>query len=142
MKTTARNTLEGVVSQIKSGAVNDEVSIDIGQGTIITAIITKESTENLGLKVGSQAFALVKASSIIIATNLIGIKLSARNQLAGTINKVTLGAVNAEVELEIADGKNIIAIVTNESAKKLGLGEREKATAIFKAGHVILGVRA
>ena len=62
MKTSARNTFEGVVAQLKSGAVNDEVAIDIGQGTLITAVITKDSTENLGLAVGVKAFALIKAS--------------------------------------------------------------------------------
>ena len=142
MKTSARNTFEGVVTNINAGAVNDEVSIDIGQGALITAIITKESTANLALQKGVKAFALIKASSVIIAADLEGVKLSTRNQLTGTISKVTPGAVNSEVVLEVAPGKYVVAIVTNESAQNLGLTAGSKATAIFKATQVILGTQA
>ncbi len=142
MKTSARNTFEGVVAQLKSGAVNDEVAIDIGQGTLITAVITKDSTENLGLAVGVKAFALIKASSVILATDLAGVKLSTRNQIVGTVSKLTLGAVNAEVELEVAAGQHVVAIVTNESAQNLGLALGSQATAIVKASQVIVGVKA
>lgn len=142
MKTSARNTFEGVVTQIKSGAVNDEISIDIGQGVIVTAIITQESTSNLGLKVGAKAFALIKASSVIVATDLEGIKLSTRNQLAGSITQVTPGAVNSEVLIDVAAGQHVVAIVTNESARNMNLAVGAKATAVFKAAQVIVGVQA
>ncbi|MDO5666250.1 MAG: TOBE domain-containing protein [Alcaligenaceae bacterium] len=142
MKTSARNQFEGTVKSITRGAVNDELSLDIGNGAFITAIITKESTAELGLAVGNKAFALVKASSVILATDLDGVKLSTRNQLTGSVTEVTKGAVNTEVVVEIAPGKLITTIVTNHSAENLGLTVGVKATAIVKASHVILGVKA
>lgn len=141
MKTSARNYFEGTVKQVKSGAVNDEVVLDVGHDTVITATITKESTENLSLGQGSKAFALIKSSSVILATDMDGIKLSTRNCLAGTVDKVTPGAVNSEVLLKLASGQHITAIITNESCKNMNLSAGVKACAIFKASQVILGVK-
>jgi molybdate transport system regulatory protein len=79
MKTSARNQFGGKVTDIRKGAVNDEIDLDIGKGQKIIATITRESTENLGLQVGVEAFALVKASSIILVTDEQGVKFSARD---------------------------------------------------------------
>jgi molybdate transport system regulatory protein len=68
MRTSARNQFSGTVTQIKRGAVNDEVSLEVAGGHAIVAIVTHESVDNLGLQVGSEAFALVKSSSIILVT--------------------------------------------------------------------------
>jgi molybdate transport system regulatory protein len=143
MKTSARNHFAGVVVAVRKGAVNDEVELRIAGDHRIVAVVTHESTESLGLAKGAAAFALVKASSIIIATDVEPAKLSARNQLAGTVTRVEHGAVNDEVVLSLdsADsGVTIAAIVTSASAKSLGLREGVQATAIFKASSVILGV--
>lgn len=142
MKTSARNQFSGVVTAVKTGAVNDEIELTLRKDVRIVAIVTRESTESLGLKIGSQAFALIKASSIIIASDLDGAKLSARNQLSGTVVSVIPGAVNAEVILEIDGGGSIAAIVTNPSVQSLGLEVGKSAVAIFKASSVILGTMA
>lgn len=142
MLTSARNQFEGIVKSIKTGSVNDEVSLEIANGAIITAIITKESTAHLALTEGSQAFALVKASSVILARDLEGVKLSTRNQLSGTVTTLNRGAVNAEVALEIAPGLTITTIVTNQSVDNLGLAPGVKAVAIIKASQVIIGTKA
>ena len=139
MRTSARNQLIGTVSGYKAGAVNDEIELTLPGGARIVAVVTRESTESLGLKPGASAFALVKASSVIVATDLAGAKLSARNQLHGTVTAVTPGAVNAEVVLDIGGGMSIAAIVTQESLKSLALAPGGKATALFKASSVILG---
>ncbi len=68
-KLSARNILAGKVAGIEVGAVNTEVSVEIGGGNVITAMITKKSAENLGLAKGSPAKAIVKASSIILAVD-------------------------------------------------------------------------
>lgn len=142
MKTSARNQLTGTVSGYKAGAVNDEIELTLPGGSRIVAVVTRDSTEQLGLKPGATAFALIKASSVLLATDLDGVKLSARNQLKGTITAVTPGAVNTEVVLDVGGGANIAAVVTQTSANSLGLRVGQSAIACFKASSVILGAMA
>jgi len=66
-------------------------------------------------------------------------KLSARNQLEGKITNVDLGAVMANVKIEIAEPGVITAVITKESAEKLGLKEGDDVTAIIKSTEVIIG---
>lgn len=69
MKVSARNVFQGVVTKIVTGAVNCEVIIELPEGTQITSIVTQESVKRLGLKKGKKAYALVKASSVLIAAD-------------------------------------------------------------------------
>jgi len=69
MKISARNMLKGKIKQIKPGAVNTEVIIDLAGGGQIVSIVTKESAENLGLAVGKQVYAVIKASNVMIAVD-------------------------------------------------------------------------
>jgi molybdopterin-binding protein len=69
MKLSARNVLKGKVKSITPGAVNAEVIIELANGQEIVSIITKHSVENLKLKVGSQAYAVVKASEVMIGVD-------------------------------------------------------------------------
>ena len=140
LKTSARNKLMGTVMEIRAGAVNDEVLLRIAGGQVITATITRESTQELELAPGKEALALVKASSVIVGAPGAGLRLSARNQLPGTITAVRTGAVNSEILIGLEGGATLAAIVTNESAQELGLREGAQAVAVFKASSVILGV--
>ena len=67
-------------------------------------------------------------------------KLSARNQLAGTIKDVKPGATTTHVTIEISSTVLVTAAITNESAQELGLKPGLKATAIIKSSDVIVGV--
>lgn len=69
MKFSARNVLEGKVKEVKEGAVNAEVVIELPGGQEIVSVITKGSCENLGLSKGKSVCAIVKASSIIVAVD-------------------------------------------------------------------------
>ncbi len=69
VRTSARNTLCGIVTRCQTGAVNGEVVIELESGKSIAAIITNESIENLQLKEGVRACALIKASHIILAVS-------------------------------------------------------------------------
>ena len=155
MKTSARNQFVGTVTSLRSGAVNDEVEITLPTGQRIVAVVTQESTQSLGLRTKMTAIALLKASSVMVATDLEaqemlgpkytdleGVKVSARNQLAGKINSVTRGAVNAEVVIDLDGGGSIAAIVTEGSVKALELARGKRATALFKATSVIVAVTA
>ncbi len=140
MKTSARNQFLGKVSQVKPGAINDEIELEIAGGQKIVAIITHESTQELGLQIGAEAFALIKASSIILMEEDPKARLSARNQLTGSISRILPGAVNTEVVLELSGGATLAAIITNESASSMGLVVGGTVTGLFKASSVILGV--
>jgi molybdopterin-binding protein len=69
MKISARNMLKGKIKQIKPGVVNTEVIIDLPGGAQVVSVVTKESAENLGLAVGKQVYAVIKASNVMIAVD-------------------------------------------------------------------------
>ena len=140
MKTSARNQFTGTVSAVLVGAVNAEVHISLKGGETIVAAITKESVEALAIKEGIAIVALVKAPQIIIVTDFGGYKFSARNQLQGTVTAVKQGGVNSEVDISLSGGEQVVTTVTNDSVETLGLKAGLTATAMFKAGAVILAV--
>jgi len=141
MQTSARNHFAGKVVRITPGAVNDEVELVLSGGDSLVAIITHRSVQQLGLRKNAEAIALIKASSVIVATDGGSpMKLSARNQLAGTISRIVPGAVNTEVVIALAGGNSVAAIITNTSAKEMRLAEGMAAIAVFKASSVILAV--
>ena len=69
MKISARNRLKGKVVEITKGATTAHVSIDIGNGSIVTSSITNEAVDELGLTVGSSAYAVIKASDVMVAVD-------------------------------------------------------------------------
>ena len=68
MKISARNQINGKILEIKEGAVNGIVVLDIGNGNKISATISMDAIKELGLKIGSDAIAVIKATSVMIAT--------------------------------------------------------------------------
>ncbi|WP_317930772.1 TOBE domain-containing protein [Halioxenophilus sp. WMMB6] len=137
MRTSARNTYHGVIDEIVPGAVNTEICLKISDSARLAIIVTNESARALGLYQGREAFALIKASSPILVGGQIA--TSARNQLPGVVSNIALGAVNAEVTLDLGDGKSLVAIVTNESVKQMALTVGSKLFAVIKASQIILG---
>jgi molybdate transport system regulatory protein len=142
MKTSARNQFSGTVVDLKRGAVNDEVTLQIVGQQRIVATVTRDSSDSLGLAVGVAAFALVKASSVIVVSEAGGARFSARNQLAGTITRLQEGAVNSDVSIALPGGGTIAAVVTREGGVALGLAVGAEVMAIFKASSVIVGTPA
>lgn len=69
MKLSARNTLPGTVSAIDEGSVNAEVTIELAPNLTIVSIITLDSLKSLKLKVGSKAYAVIKASSVMVGVD-------------------------------------------------------------------------
>lgn len=139
MKTSARNQFLGKVKAIKQGPVSAEVVLDIGGGDELVASITSDSLKHLGLSEGKEAYALIKASWIIISTDT-GLKTSTRNRLCGVVARCQEGTVNAEVVIELPGGKTLAAVVTNESVHSLGLKNGIQVCALIKASHIILAV--
>jgi molybdenum-pterin binding domain len=69
MKLSARNQLKGTVVAIEKGAVNGVVKIEIAPGMVVTSSITNAAIDELGLAVGAEAYAVVKASSVMVAVD-------------------------------------------------------------------------
>lgn len=141
MKASARNQFSGTVTEVTIGAVNAEVHVGLKGGETIVASITKDSVETLAIETGKKVIVLVKAPQVIVVTDFGGYRISARNRLAGTVTEVKAGTVNTEVDIALPGGDKIAATVTNDSVETLGLRKGQTATAVFKAGAVILGVQ-
>ncbi|MDF0663391.1 molybdopterin-binding protein [Rhizobium sp. BC49] len=69
MKISARNRLKGKIIEVTKGATTAHVRIDIGNGVIVTSSITNEAVDELGLTVGGNAYAVVKASDVMVAVD-------------------------------------------------------------------------
>ena len=140
MKISARNVLAGKVQKVTKGAVDAEVMLVLSGGETVVSIITNSSVDSLGLEVGGAAYAIIKASDVIVGEGLEGSRLSARNILSGLVASVQDGAVNSEVEIELPSGTKIVSSITKESVRALGLKQGDQVSAIVKAPHVLIGV--
>lgn len=69
MKISARNRIKGTVVEVNKGATTAHIRIDIGGGNVITASITNEAVEELGVKTGQPAYAIIKASDVMVAVD-------------------------------------------------------------------------
>jgi molybdopterin-binding protein len=69
MKLSARNQIKGTIVEIKKGAINGMVILDIGGGNQMSSTISLASIEELGLAVGKEAYAVVKATAVMIGTD-------------------------------------------------------------------------
>lgn len=142
MNISARNQIKGIVTNIVSGAINDEVVIDLGHGEILTSVITKNSVKTLDLSIGKEAIAIIKAPLVILANPEHGLKFSARNQFKGKIDKIQTGSVNSIISCVTDKGTKISAVVTNDSVDDMELKVGGAIIAIVKASHVIIAVKA
>jgi molybdate transport system regulatory protein len=143
LKTSARNQIPCTVAAVHNGAVNDSIELQqVHGGQKLVATITRDSTRYLELTTGKAVTALIKASSVIVALPDPGMQLSARNLLAGKVGRLTPGAVNAEVDIELAGGGTLTAIITLASARNLGLEPGTAVIAVIKACMVMLGTTA
>ena len=137
---SARNQLDVTLTEVKTGAVNSLIVGRTASGATLKATVTVDSEKALGLAVGGSAVFLIKASNVLIAKNET-MKMSATNQLLGTITAIKDGAVNSEVDIDV-DGTAVSAIVTKPSVENLALKVGDKVTAIIKATQVIVAVRS
>ncbi|WP_028318625.1 TOBE domain-containing protein [Desulfobulbus elongatus] len=140
MKISARNVWLGNVAQIEKGAVNSVVTVALkGQDTIVS-VITDNSVQRLELVPGAEVLAIVKAPSVLLGLEVDPKKISARNVLEGTVNRIVSGAVNDEVIIDLAGGNTVTSILTSESVRRLGLREGLRVAAVIKASDVLLAV--
>ena len=137
MQATAKNQFAGKITEVVVGPVTCTVTLLSDSGESVTGTVNRAIFDELDCKVGQEAVALIKASSILLHTDP-DLKLSARNQLWGDVTRISDGAVNAEVTLTVPGGKTVCAIVTHQSVQRLKLAIGGRACAVFKASSVIL----
>lgn len=141
MKTSARNQFLGKIASVNPGPTTTTVSVALDGGQQITASLATLAAQELQVQTGKEALALVKSSEVVLVTDFGGYKLSARNQLAGTVSRVQRGAVSTLVGLTLPGGAVVTASVTNDAVDALNLAVGQPATAVFKAYAVMLAVR-
>jgi molybdate transport system regulatory protein len=140
VKVSARNVFSGTIAKITRETVNAEIILSLKGNIRITAIVTNNAIGKLGLEEGMTAYAIIKSSSVIIGKEIDVSKISTRNVIFGSVDKIIDGPVNVEIDLDIGGSNIITSIITRESSKNLALKEGSKACAMFKASSVIIGV--
>lgn len=91
MNVSARNVFKGKITALVNGAVNAEVELTVAGGDKIVAIVTEGSVRSLGLAVGKEAIAYVKAPWVMLLSGQPTVRFSARNQLAGKVVRLEKG---------------------------------------------------
>ena len=140
MKTSARNQFVGLIEAMEVGPVTTELRIAIRGGQAVTALLASSAAERLDAHIGQEAVALIKASSIVLVSDFAGFKLSASNQLAGTVSRISPGAVSTLVGLTLPGGVVVTASLTKDAVEALGLTIGQPASAVFKASAVLVAV--
>ena len=138
MQISARNQIVGIIENITNGAVNIEVELKLKGENKIVSIITNSAVDNLDLNKGDEVVAVIKSSNVLLSTDT-NLKLSARNSLKGTIEAINVGAINAEVIVNIGNGDKVVSIVTMNSIEKMGLKVGISVDAIIKASDIMIG---
>lgn len=138
-RTSARNQLVCTVSGLREGEIDYEVFLRLDEKTELKAVITRESAQTLEIGIGLQVLALIKAPSVLLMTDTKQ-RISADNQLWGTVSRIHEGPVNSEVRVDLGSGRTMVSVVTHESVQQLGLVEGCRVAAVFQASNVILSV--
>ena len=138
MKLSARNQFAGTVTKVNEGAVNGIVSIDVN-GTIVSSTISMSAIRELGLESGKRAYAVVKATEVMVGRGE-HLPLSARNQFPGKVISVEKGAVNSIVRISALSGNTISSTISNAAVEDLGLKDGEDVLAVIKATSVMVGI--
>ncbi len=140
MQTSARNSFYGTIEDVKKGEVNAEVTLKLQGDDRIVATVTADSVTRMGLKPGVTAWALVKASWVVLAKEQAKGLISARNFLCGHVSRINQGPVNVEVVVELKGGNTLSSIITQGALEELELVEGAPICALIKASHVLIGV--
>ena len=136
MKLSARNQFKGIVKNVNEGAVNGIVTIEVN-GEAVSATISVNAIKELGLQDGAAAVAVIKATEVLVATELP--KISARNKFQGVVKSINEGAVNDIVAIETKLGV-VSATISKNAVKELELAVGKEAYAVIKATSVMVGI--
>lgn len=135
MKLSARNVINGVVTEVQEGAVNGIVKMSFGENTV-SSTISMNAIKELELAPGKEAAAIVKATEMMIGVGEIG-RISARNIWKGVVTEIQEGAVNGIVKLDV-NGTILSATISMNAIKDLELTVGCTASAIVKSTSVMM----
>ncbi len=138
-KISARNAFRTEVIAVRSWSVDVEVLLKLSDQVTIHAVVTNASVQDLELVSGRKVLALIKASFVRIVGDEAG-RLLKRNRFVGTVRSVVEAEVNAEIVVDLGDGKTIVVVQPRREIEELGVIEGREVTATFDADHVILAV--
>ena len=141
MKTSSRNAYVGKITDITLGGLNDEVELELATGEKIYGQLAHASAERLGLSVGKEAMALVKATEILLVNDNDDYEVCCRNQFTGKVLKLVRGFVNGEVILQTPSGFELSATVSLEGLNRLRVERGATVTAAFKSSNVIIAAK-
>ncbi|WP_426029536.1 TOBE domain-containing protein [Caulobacter sp. DWP3-1-3b2] len=134
LRTSARNAARGTVMGIELGAVTARVTLSLGDGVEIVSVITRRSLDELGLRVGKPAVALIKSSFVVLAEPASS---ADGNRLSGLVADREDGASASEIRLSLATGKTLVATVPlNATTPSVGA----RVVAIIEPANIILAV--
>ncbi|MFG2288472.1 molybdopterin-binding protein [Streptomyces sp. NPDC048595] len=136
MSLSIRNQMSGTVLTISPGEVMATVKVLLEGGQEITAAVTLEAVEELGIATGSEVRTLIKSTEVALATGAVG-GLSIRNQIPGTVTDVTTGGAMAGVKVAVAGGE-LTAAITRDAVEDLGLAAGSEVTALIKSTEIAL----
>lgn len=139
MVTSARNQFTGTITKIIKGAVSAEVILKLDDTIQLTAIVPNSSLLDLDLNKGSIAHALFQSTCAVLSTEK-NLKISARNQFLGKVERVEKGAVNSEVTVNLGNRKIVTSTISNVSVLELKLKPGKEVMVLIKSSDVILGV--
>ena len=123
------------------GGLNDEVELELATGEKIYGQLAHASAERLGLAVGKEAMALVKATEILLVNDNDDYEVCCRNQFTGKVLKLVRGFVNGEVLLQAPSGFELNATVSLEGINRLRVERGATVTAMFKSSNVMIAAK-
>ncbi|MFJ1557911.1 TOBE domain-containing protein [Streptomyces mirabilis] len=136
MSLSIRNQLPGTVTSVTPGEVMATVKVRLDGGQELTAAITAEAVEELGLTTGSTVRALVKSTEVSLATGPVD-GVSIRNQFPSTVTEVSTGGAMARVKVEVPGGE-LTSAITKDAVTELGLAAGSAVVALIKSTEVSL----
>ncbi len=140
MQTAAGNQMLGTVMSIKQDGLFAEVVLELKGGDHVTALVTPQGVSNLALSKGHQAYAIIRASDVMLTHADTGLVFSTKNNFCGKVIKTQKGTINAQVTLQLKSGNIFQAVMTQETVTELDIKEGERVCCVFRATDVILAV--
>jgi molybdate transport system regulatory protein len=137
-KTSARNCFYGKIQTMRQGDIQTLVELVTLGGHRIATVITNDSRQRLGLKVGKLITAEVKAPWVMLQKSVDGSGCSADNVFNGIVEKITPGKINTEFIVRISDGTEVCSMVTSESCRRLAFAEGDEVWVSFNGYSVVL----